>query len=114
MALAETKNQGSRYLNRDLSWVEFNRRVLKEAKDPATPLLEKAKFLSIVSSNLDEFMSVRVAGIQDQIRAGYTKKDFTGYTPDGLYKRLIARISAMVGEQYRSLIASLSFRYFAI
>lgn len=102
MALAETKNQGSRYLNRDLSWVEFNRRVLKEAKDPATPLLEKAKFLSIVSSNLDEFMSVRVAGIQDQIRAGYTKKDFTGYTPDGLYKRLIARISAMVGEQYRT------------
>lgn len=102
MALAEMKNQGSRYLNRDLSWVEFNRRVLKEAKDPETPLLEKAKFLSIVSSNLDEFMSVRVAGIQDQIRAGYTKKDFTGYTPDGLYKRLTSRISAMVGEQYRT------------
>jgi polyphosphate kinase len=65
-------------------------------------LLERAKFLSIVSSNLDEFMSVRVAGIQDQIRAGYTKKDFTGYTPAGLYKRLILRISAMVSEQYRT------------
>lgn len=102
MALAENKNKGSRYLNRDLSWVEFNRRVLMEAKDPDTPLLERAKFLSIVSSNLDEFMSVRVAGIQDQIRAGYTKTDFTGYTPAGLYKRLITRVSVMVGEQYRT------------
>ncbi|WP_059044917.1 MULTISPECIES: polyphosphate kinase 1 [Paenibacillus] len=96
------KKQEPRYLNRDLSWVEFNRRVLQEAKDAGTPLLERAKFLSIVSSNLDEFMSVRVAGIQDQIRAGYTKKDFTGYTPAGLYKRLILRISAMVSEQYRT------------
>ncbi|WP_110945129.1 polyphosphate kinase 1 [Paenibacillus phocaensis] len=102
MADMVMKKQGPRYLNRDLSWVEFNRRVLQEAKDSSTPLLEKAKFLSIVSSNLDEFMSVRVAGIQDQIRAGYTKKDFTGYTPAGLYRRLIARISAMVAEQYRT------------
>lgn len=102
MAITEMKKQGPRYLNRDLSWVEFNRRVLMEAKDPSTPLLEKAKFLAIVSSNLDEFMSVRVAGIQDQIRAGYTKKDFTGYTPAGLYRRLISRISAMVAEQYRT------------
>lgn len=101
MALTDTK-KGSRYLNRDLSWVEFNRRVLMEAKDPGNPLLERAKFLAIVSSNLDEFMSVRVAGIQDQIRAGYTKKDFTGYTPAGLYKRLISRVSAMVAEQYRT------------
>lgn len=102
MAEMVMKKQGPRYLNRDLSWVEFNRRVLQEAKDSDTPLLEKAKFLSIVSSNLDEFMSVRVAGIQDQIRAGYSKKDFTGYTPAGLYKRLILRISAMVAEQYRT------------
>lgn len=102
MELTDYKKQGPRYLNRDLSWVEFNRRVLMEAKDVTTPLLERAKFLSIVSSNLDEFMSVRVAGIQDQIRAGYSKKDFSGYTPDGLYKRLISRVSAMVSEQYRT------------
>lgn len=102
MADMVVKKQGPRYLNRDLSWVEFNRRVLQEAKDSGTPLLERAKFLSIVSSNLDEFMSVRVAGIQDQIRAGYTKKDFTGYTPAGLYRRLILRISAMIAEQYRT------------
>nr|WP_144407092.1 polyphosphate kinase 1 [Paenibacillus sp. IHBB 10380] len=90
------------YLNRDLSWVEFNWRVLQEAQDADHPLLERAKFLAIVSTNLDEFMSVRVAGIQDQIRAGYTKKDFTGYTPSGLYKRLMKRISKMISEQYRT------------
>ncbi|MFC5651533.1 polyphosphate kinase 1 [Paenibacillus solisilvae] len=92
----------SQYVNRDLSWIEFNRRVLEEAQDPNTPLLERAKFLSIMSSNLDEFMSVRVAGIQDQMKAGYTKKDFTGYTPAGLWKRLMKRASQMVADQYRT------------
>lgn len=78
MNTEENKNNQSSpataYLNRDLSWIEFNRRVLKEAQDPDNPLMERARFLAIVSSNLDEFISVRVAGIQDQIRAGYTKK----------------------------------------
>ncbi|REK75857.1 RNA degradosome polyphosphate kinase [Paenibacillus paeoniae] len=92
----------SPYVNRDLSWIEFNRRVLEEAQDTRNPLLERAKFLSIVSSNLDEFMSVRVAGIQDQMRAGLTKTDFTGYTPAGLWKRLIKRATSMVFEQYRT------------
>ncbi len=92
----------SQYVNRDLSWIEFNRRVLEEAQDPSTPLLERAKFLSIMSSNLDEFMSVRVAGIQDQMKAGYTKKDFSGYTPAGLWKRLMKRASQMVADQYRT------------
>ncbi|MFC4776386.1 polyphosphate kinase 1 [Paenibacillus sp. GCM10023252] len=94
--------QLSHYVNRDLSWIEFNRRVLEEAQEVRTPLLERAKFLSIVSSNLDEFMSVRVAGIQDQMKAGYTKTDFTGYTPAGLWKRLIKRTTQMVTEQYRT------------
>ena len=93
----------SPYLNRDLSWIEFNRRVLEEAQDPSTPLLERAKFLAIVSSNLDEFMSVRVAGIQDQIKAGYTKQRFfTGYMPAGLWKRLMKRTGQMVADQYRT------------
>jgi polyphosphate kinase len=92
----------SHYVNRDLSWIEFNRRVLEEAQDIQNPLLERAKFLSIVSSNLDEFMSVRVAGIQDQMRAGLAKTDFSGYTPAGLWKRLIKRTTTMVGEQYRT------------
>lgn len=92
----------SHYVNRDLSWIEFNRRVLQEAQDINNPLLERAKFLAIVTSNLDEFMSVRVAGIQIQVRAGLTKTDFTGYTPSGLWKRLIKRATQMVNDQYRT------------
>lgn len=90
-----------KYINRDLSWLEFNRRVLEEAEDQATPLLERLSFLSIVSSNLDEFMSVRVAGLQDQRKAGYTKTDFTGYTPQGLLKRIAKRTLRTVRQQYR-------------
>lgn len=92
----------SNYVNRDLSWIEFNRRVLQEAQDQNNPMLERAKFLAIVSSNLDEFMSVRVAGIQMQMRAGLSKTDFTGYTPSGLWKRLIKRATQMVNDQYRT------------
>lgn len=95
-------SSAKKYINRDLSWLEFNRRVLEEAEDSTTPLLERLQFLAIVSSNLDEFMSVRVAGLQAQYRASYTKSDFTGYTPHGLIKRLMKRTTRMVREQYRT------------
>lgn len=97
-----TRQHFSNYVNRDLSWIEFNQRVLQEAQDASNPLLERAKFLAIVTSNLDEFMSVRVAGIQMQMRAGLTKTDFTGYTAPGLWKRLIKRATQMVHDQYRT------------
>ncbi|MBO3285692.1 polyphosphate kinase 1 [Paenibacillus sp. FSL M8-0228] len=104
--LIESQNKdkagSERYFNRDLSWIEFNRRVLQEAQDADTPLLERAKFLAIVSSNLDEFMAVRVAETREKIKAGFMQKDFTGYTPSGLYKRLIKRTVSMVSEQYRT------------
>ncbi|WP_027087922.1 polyphosphate kinase 1 [Cohnella panacarvi] len=90
-----------KYINRDLSWLEFNRRVLEEAEDASTPLMERLSFLSIVSSNLDEFMSVRVAGLQDQRKAGYIKSDFTGYTPQGLLKRIMKRTTRTVRQQYK-------------
>ena len=70
--------ESGRFINRELSWLEFNSRVLAQAEDPATPLLERAKFCAIWNSNLDEFFQVRVAGLKDQL-AG----QFTGTTPDG-------------------------------
>jgi polyphosphate kinase len=90
------------YMNRELSWLAFNRRVLEEAQDNSTPLLERIKFLAIVSSNLDEFMSIRAAALMDQVKTGIAKKDFTGYTPGGLLCRIMKRTQKLVADQYRA------------
>ncbi|MXZ76680.1 MAG: polyphosphate kinase 1 [Acidimicrobiia bacterium] len=74
----DTEAESGRFINRELSWLEFNSRVLAQAEDPSVPLLERVKFCAIWSSNLDEFFQVRVAGLKDQL-AG----QFTGVTPDG-------------------------------
>ena len=68
------------YLNRELSWIEFNRRVLQEAQNQDTPLLERIKFLSIFGSNLDEFFMIRVSGLRDQIAAGVKQLTPVGMT----------------------------------
>ncbi len=88
------------YLNRELSWLEFNQRVLDQARDPGNPLLERLKFLGIVSSNLDEFFEVRVAGLKQQRQTGSFE---TG--PDGLTARealgaISVRVQRMVADQY--------------
>ena len=69
------------FVNRELSWIKFDDRVLSEARDKSLPLFERLKFLSITSSNLDEFYMVRVASLKDQVHAGYKKTDIEGHQP---------------------------------
>lgn len=97
------RKQTEYYINRELSWLEFNDRVLKEAKDKNNPLLERLKFLSIVSTNLDEFFMVRVASLKDQVNAGFNKKDPAGLTPKQQLKEISLRVHPMVYEQYNAL-----------
>ena len=70
------------FTNREISWLSFNSRVLYEARDKSLPLLERLKFLSITSSNLDEFFMIRVASLKDMVHAKYNKKDIAGMTPE--------------------------------
>src|SRR5918996_5294515 len=93
------------YLNRELSWLEFNTRVLEEAADATNPCLERIKFLSIVSSNLDEFFEVRVAGLQEQLYAGLEPQDFPadGLAPAEQLRRIDQRVHRLVADQYRLL-----------
>ena len=89
--------------NRELSWLAFNARVLHEAADVRTPLLERLKFLSIVSTNLDEFYMVRVAGVRRQVAAGFGKVGRDGVSPTDLLDRIDERVREMVAEQTRIL-----------
>src|SRR5512132_1735494 len=92
------------FLNRELSWLEFNRRVLEEAQDPSVPLLERVKFLAIFSSNLDEFFMVRVAGLKRQLRAGDTTPGQDGLTPAAALAAITKRIHELVDEQHRCFL----------
>ncbi len=89
------------YLSRELSWLEFNRRVLAEALDTRNPLLERLKFLAIFSSNLDEFFMVRVAGIKRQIEAQVNKVTADGRTPQQQLNAIHERLLPMVTEQHQ-------------
>src|SRR5437867_5925332 len=70
------------YINRELSWIEFNRRVFEEAKDSRHPLLERVKFLSIFETNLDEFIMIRQAGLKDQMESRKSLRSPDGRTPE--------------------------------
>src|SRR5213594_2575031 len=93
------------YLNRELSWLEFNARVLEEAADKTNPLLERLKFAAIFSSNLDEFFEVRVAGLQQQVYAGVEPQDYgaDGVAPAEQLAAIERRAHELVAEQYRIL-----------
>jgi polyphosphate kinase len=94
------------YLNRELSWLEFNRRVLREAQDDSVPLLERVKFLAIFSSNLDEFFMVRVAGLKRRIRSNDTGADPDGLTPAETLMAIARRIHDLVEEQHHCFLHS--------
>ncbi len=91
------------YINRELSWLEFNQRVLEESLSPDNPPFEKMKFLSIVASNLDEFFMIRVASIWDQIDAFYDRPDASGMTPRQQIAAITARVRVMVRRMYEVL-----------
>lgn len=95
------------YVNRELSWILFNHRVLNEARDKTTPLFERLKFLSITASNLDEFFMIRVASLKDMVNAGYEKKDIAGLTPTEQLKALHEAIHGLVNLQYSTYNRSL-------
>ena len=87
------------YLNRELSWLDFNSRVLDLATEPGIPLLERAKFCAIFSSNLDEFFQVRVAALRDQVAAGIDEPSADGRTPLQQLTEISERVPQMVARQ---------------
>ena len=99
------------FTNREISWLSFNSRVLYEARDKSLPLLERLKFLSITSSNLDEFFMIRVASLKDMVHAKYNKKDIAGMTPEEQLTAISAEAHDLVHLQYstynRSLLPAL-------
>ena len=88
------------FINRELSWLEFNQRVLDEALDESNPLLERLKFFTIVSSNLDEFFEVRVAGLKQEIESGQADRSLDGLTSSETLRAVIRRVRRMVSDQY--------------
>lgn len=95
------------FVNRELSWLKFDDRVLSEARDKSLPLFERLKFTSIVSSNLDEFYMVRVASLKDQVHAGYEKTDIAGMGPREQLKEISVQTHELVRSQYSTLNRSL-------
>ncbi|MDP0492459.1 MAG: polyphosphate kinase 1 [Verrucomicrobiota bacterium JB023] len=95
------------FINRELSWLEFNQRVLDEADRSSVPLLDRVKFLAITSSNLDEFFQVRVGGLTMMKRNGIRVRELSGLTPTQQLQQIRKRVSQMADDQYRILMDDL-------
>ena len=98
--MARTTKKQQLFNGRDASWMQFNRRVLEEAEDPANPLLERVKFLAITGSNLDEYVEIRQAGLMQRIEDGYREPGYDGLRPDESLAALTAEIHNFVDAQY--------------
>ncbi len=88
-----------KYLNRELSWIKFNKRVLEEAQNENNPILERLNFLSISGSNLDEFLMVRLAAVKGQIDAGVSQLSMDGLTPEQVFEKVITKTKNLMQEQ---------------
>ena len=105
--MGNTNHSPENFWNRELSWIEFNARILDEARDKNNPLFERLKFLSITASNLDEFFMVRVASLKDQVHAGYKKKDIAGMTSEEQLAAISERIHQFSNVQQTTYQRSL-------
>jgi polyphosphate kinase len=99
----QRQHPAEHFLNREISLLAFQRRVLAQAADTSVPLLERLRFLCIVSSNLDEFFEVRFAGVREQIALGTSARTPDGMTADELYRQLCREVHAIIAEQYSLL-----------
>ena len=95
-------NRAENYINRELSWLDFNFRILGEARDTKNLLFERMKFLSITASNLDEFFMIRVASLKDMVNAEFDKKDIAGLTPSEQLERINHKTHELVEAQYNT------------
>jgi len=100
-SLSTARQASADFFNRELSWLEFNQRVLDEALDPSVPLLERVKFLGITHSNLDEFFEVRVAGLKQQIESEASQRTPDGLTPSECLRVVTQRVRALVDDADR-------------
>lgn len=91
-------NHPDNFMNRELSWIEFNRRVFEEAMNPELPLLERVKFISIFASNLDEFYMIRVSGLKDQVEAGFSEPTIDGLTPKEQLRKIEGVLRPMLEQ----------------
>src|SRR5579863_10773740 len=111
-SFAPVPGEPENYINREVSWLDFNRRVLELVEDASIPLLERTKFASIYASNLDEYFMVRVAGLHDQIEAGVERAAIDGRTPsqtlEAIHERVIQNGSRLARCVVETLLPALA------